>query len=220
MVSIGILGFLVWAHHMFTNGMDLDSRAFFSSMTMIIAIPTGLKIFSWIATLWGGNIVYTPPMCFAISFIFLFTFGGLSGIMLANAAVDVLLHDTYYTVAHFHYVLSLGAVFATFAGFYYWLPKIFNRMYPATHAYIHFYLFFIGVNLTFLPMHSLGLAGMPRRIPVYPEAYAGWNQVASIGAGISFISALYFVYILYVIFTEDPKKLQEKNEREYPKLFL
>jgi heme/copper-type cytochrome/quinol oxidase subunit 1 len=220
MASIGVLGFLVWAHHMFTMGLDIDSRAFFSSMTMIIAIPTGLKIFSWIATLWGGVIRFTPPMCFALAFLFLFTFGGLSGIMLANPAVDTVLHDTYYVVGHFHYVLSMGAVFATFAGFYYWLPIIFDRTYPYKEAFIHFFLFFFGVNVTFLPMHMLGLMGMPRRIPIYPNAYSGWNYIASIGATISFISALYFLYILYIIFTKHPNEIKNKNHQTFPNLFI
>lgn len=158
-------------------------------------------------------------MLFAISFVFLFTIGGLSGIMLANAAVDVVLHDTYYVVAHFHFVLSMGAVFATFSGFYYWLPRIFDRNYPALHAYIHFWIFFIGVMITFIPMHFLGLSGMPRRIPVYPAAYGSWNEICSLGAAISFVSTIYFAYILYVSFTTDPKTLAEENHKHFPKIY-
>jgi len=205
MVSIGAIGFIVWAHHMYTVGLDVDMRAYFVAATMIIAVPTGIKIFSWIATMWGGSITLEVPMLWAIGFIVLFTSGGVTGVVLANAGVDVALHDTYYVVAHFHYVLSLGAMFTIFAGFYYWIGKMSGRQYPETLAKLHFWVTFIGVNVTFLPMHFLGVAGMPRRIPDYPDAFAGWNMVSSVGAYISFAGLIIFLVVLWRTFTAGEK---------------
>src|SRR5271165_4721804 len=196
MVAIGGIGFVVWAHHMYTVGMSSETQAYFVAATMVIAVPTGVKIFSWIATMWGGSIEFRTPMLWAIGFIFLFTVGGVTGVVLANAGVDRSLHATYYVVAHFHYVLSLGAVFTIFAGWYYWFPKMTGYMYNETIGRWHFWLTFVGVNVVFFPQHFLGLAGKPRRIGDNPDAFAGWNMVASIGSFISYASTLFFVFIV------------------------
>jgi cytochrome c oxidase subunit 1 len=199
---IGVLGFVVWAHHMFTVGMSANTRAYYMAATMFIAVPTGIKIFTWIATMWGGSIRFTTPMLFAIGFIFLFTVGGVTGIVLANTAIDITMHDTYYVVAHFHYAMSLGALFGVFTGFYYWIGKMSGYQYNETLGKIHFAIFFIGTNLTFFPQHFLGMAGMPRRIPDYNDVYAGWNYVSSIGSYIAGFGAVFFLYIVYRIFKD------------------
>ena len=201
MVAIGFIGFLVWAHHMFTSGLDVNTKMYFTAATMIIAVPTGIKIFSWIATMWGGSISFETPMLWAIGFIFMFTVGGVTGVILANAGVDTYFHNTYYVVAHFHYVLSLGAVFAIFAGFYYWFGKMTGKPYNEFLGKLHFWVFFIGVNVMFFPMHFLGADGMPRRVPDYPEQFAFYNKIASYGYAIMGVGMLIFFVNLIVSFS-------------------
>ncbi|KAF0230340.1 MAG: cytochrome c oxidase subunit [Beijerinckiaceae bacterium] len=205
MVAIGFVGFIVWAHHMYTTGISLAAQQYFVAATMVIAVPTGVKIFSWIATMWGGSITFRTPMVWAIGFIFLFTVGGVTGVVLANAGVDRVLHDTYYVVAHFHYVLSLGAVFAIFAGWYYWFPKFTGYMIPDWIGNLHFAIAFAGANILFFPQHFLGLAGMPRRYVDYPDAYAGWNKISSYGSYIFAFGMLVFFYGIYVAYSKKVK---------------
>jgi cytochrome c oxidase subunit 1 len=205
MVAIGGVGFVVWAHHMYTIGMNFEGRAYFMAATMVIAVPTGIKIFSWIATMWGGSIEFRTPMLWAVGFIFVFTVGGVTGVVLSNAGVDVALHDTYYVVAHFHYTMSLGAVFGIFCGFYYWIGKMSGRPYPEALGKLHFWLTFVGINLVFFPQHFLGLAGMPRRYQDYPDAFAGWNFVSSIGAFVTLAGVLAFVLVIFKTFASKEK---------------
>ena len=209
MVAIGVVGFIVWAHHMYTTGLSVDTKMYFTAATMVIAVPTGVKIFSWIATMWGGSIEFKSPMVWAIGFIFLFTVGGVTGVVLANGGVDDVLHDTYYVVAHFHYVLSLGAVTALFCGFYYWFPKMSGRWHSEFLSHLHFWVFFVGVNMIFFPMHFLGLQGMPRRYPDYAEAYQYWNHIATIGYQV--MAASIGIWLINIVYAFTMGKKAEGN---------
>ncbi|PRY25006.1 cytochrome c oxidase subunit 1 [Aliiruegeria haliotis] len=215
MVAIGVLGFVVWAHHMYTVGMSLSQQSYFMLATMVIAVPTGIKIFSWIATMWGGSVEFKTPMLFAMGFLLLFTVGGVTGIVLSQAGVDRAYHDTYYVVAHFHYTMSMGAAFTIFAGVYFWIGKMGGREYPEFLGKVHFWLFFIGVNLTFFPQHFLGRQGMPRRYIDYPEAFAQWNYISSLGAFLSFASFLLFFYIVWVTLRRGAKITEENYWNEH-----
>ncbi|MGB7316609.1 MAG: cytochrome c oxidase subunit I [Planktotalea sp.] len=214
-IAIGALGFVVWAHHMYTVGMSLTQQSYFMLATMVIAVPTGVKVFSWIATMWGGSIEFKTPMLWAFGFLFLFTVGGVTGIVLSQAAVDRAYHDTYYVVAHFHYVMSLGAVFAIFAGIYFYFPKMSGRMYPEWAGKLHFWAMFIGANLTFFPQHFLGRQGMPRRYIDYPEAFAYWNYVSSWGAFLSFASFVFFIVVILYSLRAGAKVTENNPWNEY-----
>ena len=205
MAAIGLVGFIVWAHHMYTAGLSVDTQAYFMFATMVIAVPTGVKIFSWIATMWGGSLQFRTPMVWALGFIFLFTVGGVTGVMCANAGIDRSLHNTYYVVAHFHYVLSLGAVFSIFAGWYYWFPKMSGYMYSEFVGKLHFWLTFIGANILFFPQHFLGLAGMPRHYADYPEAFAYWNKISSYGSYMTALGTLVFLFGVIQAFVRKQK---------------
>ena len=215
LIAIGGLGFVVWAHHMYTVGMSLNQQSYFMLATMVIAVPTGIKIFSWIATMWRGSIEFKTPMVFALGFLVLFTIGGVTGVVLSQAAVDRYYHDTYYVVAHFHYVMSLGAVFAIFAGIYFYLPKMSGRMYPEWAGHLHFWAMFIGANLTFFPQHFLGRQGMPRRYIDYPEAFSYWNYWSSVGAFLSFASFLFFIGVIFYTLTRGAKVTANNPWNEY-----
>jgi len=200
MVAIGVVGFVVWAHHMYTSGMDVDTRAYFTAATMVIAVPTGIKIFSWIATMWGGSIRFDTPMLFALGFIITFTLGGVTGVKIANPGFDVIVHNTYYIIAHFHYVMAVAAAYGIFAGFYYWIGKMSGYQYPEWWGKLQFWTFLVGTHVTFFPMHFLGVQGMPRRYPDYPDAFWGWHMVSSLGAVVSWVSMFIFVYVVWLTF--------------------